>query len=233
MKIVILAAGLGSRLNKGETDRPKPLTMLSSGKSIMQNQIDNLAKYFSVDDILVVVGYKMTWIMEEFSDLSYVYNQDFSSTNTSKSLLKALKKIKGESVLWLNGDVVFDAELLSELFPLIAQNKTFVSVNNSKVSDEEVKYILDSNGDIKELSKIVENGLGEAVGINYVSSNDLDDFKKALEDCDDNDYFEKGIEKIIEKGTKIHPLDISKYFCMEVDFKEDLQEVNQKFQTYI
>ena len=53
MKIIILAAGIGSRLGN---PFPKPLTPLKNGKSIMQRQIDNITSYFDVNDITTVLG---------------------------------------------------------------------------------------------------------------------------------------------------------------------------------
>tara|TARA_R110000868_G_scaffold281257_1_gene541644 strand:+ start:8061 stop:8744 length:684 start_codon:yes stop_codon:yes gene_type:complete len=227
MKIVILAAGMGSRLGN---PFPKPLTPLVNGKSIMQTQMDNLAMYYSIDDIYTVVGFKKDLIMERFPEVSYIYNPFFDSTNTSKSLLKALKKFKDKSVLWLNGDVVFDGKLLSILNPYMKQKQSFVAVNTSKVAEEEVKYTL-KNGFIDELSKSVKNGLGEAVGINYVASKDINCFINRLEECDDNDYFERGLEIAISKDhLKIAAVDISAYNCMEIDFKEDLENANKLLQ---
>jgi len=49
MKIIILAAGIGSRL--GNT-LPKPLTELKNGKSIMQMMIDNISAKYNIDDII-------------------------------------------------------------------------------------------------------------------------------------------------------------------------------------
>ncbi|WNH07591.1 NTP transferase domain-containing protein [Thalassobellus suaedae] len=223
MKIVILAAGMGSRLGN---PFPKPLTPLKNGKSIMKMQTDNIASRYNIDDISVVVGFKKDLIMERFPELSYVYNPFFDRTNTSKSLLQVLKKNRDKSVLWFNGDVVFDEKILDILNPFIESNQSFVAVNTSKVADEEVKYTL-KEGFIDELSKTVENGLGEAVGINFISSNDIQDFIKRLEECDANDYFERGLELAIEKDNlKIKAVDISKYNCMEIDFIEDLENAN-------
>jgi choline kinase len=226
MKIVILAAGIGSRLGN---PFPKPLTPLNNGKSIMGMQIDNLTQHFNIDDINTVVGFKKDLIMERFPEVTYIYNPFFDRTNTSKSLLKALRKNKDKSVLWLNGDVVFDEKLLEKLKILIRDEQSFVAVNTSKVADEEVKYIL--KGDyISELSKSVKNGLGEAVGINFISAKDILPFIKRLEECDDNDYFERGLELAIEKDDlKIKAIDISEFDCMEVDFREDLENANNLF----
>lgn len=227
MKIVILAAGIGSRLGN---PLPKPLTILKNGKSIMQQQIENLTAHFDIDDINIVVGFKKELILESFPDITFIYNQLFDQTNTSKSLLKALKKLHRESVLWLNGDVVFDADILKELMKTIVGNKSFVCVNNQEVGEEEVKYTLDEQGYIKELSKKVNHGIGEAVGINFISSKDINTLIARLEQCNDNDYFERGIEMAIEKdGMKVTAIDISKFRCMEIDFREDLDKANKIF----
>ncbi|TXG39207.1 phosphocholine cytidylyltransferase family protein [Seonamhaeicola maritimus] len=223
MKIIILAAGIGSRLGN---PFPKPLTPLKNGKSIMRMQTDNITSMYNVDDINVVVGFKKDLIMERFPELTYIYNPFFDRTNTSKSLLQALKKQRDKAVLWFNGDVVFDGNLLKILDPYIEANESFVAVNTSKVAEEEVKYTL-KDGYIDKLSKTVKNGLGEAVGINFISSNDILKFINRLEECDDNDYFERGLELAIEKDNiKIKAVDISEYNCMEIDFIEDLESVN-------
>lgn len=223
MKIIILAAGIGSRLGN---PFPKPLTPLKNGKSIMQMMMENITEYFSIDDIITVVGFKKNVIMESFPKVSYVYNPYFDTTNTSKSLLCALKKCRNESVLWLNGDVVFDKALLQELKPYVEKNNSFAAVNTSSVAEEEVKYTL-QDGYINKLSKEVKNGLGEAVGINFIASSDINNFIQQLESCEAQDYFEKGLELIIEKNAaQIKAVDISKFNCMEIDFKEDLENVN-------
>jgi choline kinase len=223
LKIVILAAGIGSRLGN---PFPKPLTPLKDGESIMEKQLKNISKYFDINDVTTVVGFKKDLIMERFPEVNYVYNPFFDQTNTSKSLLQALKKHRGKSVLWFNGDVVFDEKLLSVLLKDIQENNSFISVNTLSVADEEVKYTLKNNF-VNELSKEVKNGLGEAVGINFISSKDLDTFISQLEKCGDNDYFEKGLEMAIaQDNLKVKAVDISKYNCIEVDFAEDLKNAN-------
>jgi choline kinase len=151
-------------------------------------------------------------------------------TNTSKSLLKALRKVRNAGALWLNGDVVFDIRVLEKIKPLVESEMSFVCVNRSRVGEEEVKYIIDDKGLIKELSKKVSNALGEAVGINYISRKDVNALVERLEECAPNDYFERGIELAIEKDSlKIVPADISEFNCVEVDFKQDLEKANELF----
>lgn len=226
--IVILAAGVGSRLGR---PHPKPLTPLNDGESILHRALRHLTSRFSRHSIHLVVGFKKEMIMEAAPDVGFIYNQDYGDTNTSKSLLKALTITGPGGVLWLNGDVVFDDAVLDDLLPHIAMDRSFVCVNTESVAEEEVKYTLDSDGYIAELSKTVASGaLGEAVGINFISSGDRALLAKRLDECDAQDYFERGLELAIAKdGMKVEALDISRHPVIEVDFAEDLARANETF----
>ena len=227
-QVVILAAGMGTRLAR---PLPKPLTELRDGRSIMKQQIDNLKFAFAESyRVMIVVGFKLEAIIERFPEATFVYNEFFDQTNTSKSLLKALKASGDGGVLWMNGDVVFDPQVLVRVTPMMEADQSFIVVNQSKVSDEEVKYTLDSDGFIKELSKQVVGGLGEAVGINFVSAADKAALIQRLAEVDDQDYFERGIEFAIDKdAAKFKAIDISDLYAVEVDFDEDLARANELF----
>lgn len=226
--IVVLAAGVGSRLGR---PHPKPLTPLSGGETILGRALRMLTSRFQRHSVHLVVGFKKEMIMEEVPDVGFIYNQAYGDTNTSKSLLKALTILGPGGVLWLNGDVVFDEGVLDDILPYIATDRSFVCVNTAKVGEEEVKYTVDPDGYIQYLSKTIPSGaLGEAVGINFVSADDRPLLARRLEECDDQDYFERGIELAIEKdGLRIEALDISHRPVIEVDFAEDLARVNRTF----
>ncbi|NOZ07792.1 MAG: phosphocholine cytidylyltransferase family protein [FCB group bacterium] len=222
MRAIILAAGIGSRLGK---PHPKPLTRLASGETILERQIDRLTRFLTLDDIILVVGYKKDLIMERFPRLTYVYNNFYDTTNTASSLLAGLRKVRNEDVLWLNGDVVFEQEALERI---LAAKVSAVAVNTDSVGDEEIKYTLNEEGAILDLSKTVKNGLGEAVGINLVRAADLSRLVAGLERCEANDYFERGIEIAAREGLKMFPVYINNLLCMEIDFEEDLKNVNDR-----
>ncbi|MGL4338844.1 MAG: NTP transferase domain-containing protein [Rhodoglobus sp.] len=224
-QIVILAAGMGSRLGRS---LPKPLTELADGRTIMRQQFDNIRYAFGADaQITIVVGYKLEYIIEAFPEASFVYNEQYDQTNTSKSLMRALQASTTGGVLWMNGDVVFDPTALQRAAKLVARDQSFVSVNTAKVSDEEVKYTTDAEGYIHELSKTVEGGLGEAVGINYISRGDKAVLLRHLKRVGDQDYFERAVELAIEHDRLlIEPVDISDLYAVEVDFAEDLERAN-------
>jgi choline kinase len=226
MRIVILAAGVGSRLGN---PYPKPLTQLDDGRSIMQRQLENLAARFDPTLISIVVGFKMELIMENFPDVTFIYNQDYAETNTSQSLLKALRLTGLEPVLWLNGDVVFEPELLDSFRDQTREDRSFVAVNTASVGEEEVKYDLDAEGFICALSKHVPDPLGEAVGINYVAAADKPSLVNGLTHCGPMDYFERGIElSIMRDRCRYEPVDVSASLCIEVDFLSDLAKANEQ-----
>lgn len=224
-QIVILAAGMGTRLGR---PWPKPLTKLADGRSIMGQQIDNVRAAFGADaSIMVVVGFKLELILEAFPDVIYVYNEMYDQTNTNRSLLKALRLAAPGGVLWMNGDVVFDPRVLERARALMEAGTSFICVNTSAVAEEEVKYTVDDAGNVALLSKSVAAPLGEAVGINYVSDSDRANLVRGLQACSDADYFERGIEITIDRdGTQVVPLDITDLFAVEVDFEEDLTRAN-------
>lgn len=224
-QIVILAAGMGSRLGRS---LPKPLTELADGRTIMRQQFDNIRQAFGSDaQVTVVVGYKLENIIEAFPEASFVYNEQYDQTNTSKSLMRALQASAPGGVLWMNGDVVFDPAALERAAELVARDRSFVSVNTASVSDEEVKYTVDAEGFVSQLSKTVAEGLGEAVGINYISREGKAVLLRQLRRVADQDYFERGIELAIEKDRLlVEPLDISDLYAVEVDFAEDLERAN-------
>jgi choline kinase len=222
--IVILAAGLGVRLGR---PLPKPLTPLRDGRSILKQQHEALSAAFPDSRIHVVVGFKHELIMEAFPDSLFVYNPDYSETNTSKSLLRALRLTEDGGVVWLNGDVVFDPRLLDELRPFVESDQTAVCVNEEQVAEEEIKYALDGDGNIGRLSKRVEHALGEAIGINFLAAKDRQTLIRHLEACDDGDYFERGIETAIAAGELVvKPVSVTRYAAIEVDTEEDLGAAN-------
>lgn len=217
---------MGTRLG---SPYPKPLTQLVDGRTIMAQQVQNLQSAFGDDvHIMTVVGFKLELILEAFPNSVYIYNERYDQTNTSKSLLKAFTVAPPGGILWMNGDVVFDPAIFGLLAAHMKAGQSLICVNTAAVGEEEVKYRVDSNGYVSELSKQVSNALGESVGINFIAEADRAAVTARLAECDDQDYFERGLELAIEKdGLKLLPVDIKELFAVEVDFAEDLTRANE------
>lgn len=222
MKIIILDAGLGSRL--GLEERPKGLVTLANGKQILEHQLDGLGRYVRLSDVRVVVGYQSDKFIARFPHLTFVHNHQFAMENTAKSLLRALEGIEGEDVLWLNGDVVFHHSVIGKV---LAGRRNSVLVNVSVVGPEEVKYLTDDFGRILEISKGVMEAPGEALGINFVAGSDLHLLKEALSECGQMDYFEAGMQECLDAGVEFWAVPVESEECMEIDIPEDLDRANR------
>ncbi len=219
MKAVILAAGMGKRLGGSI---PKPLTSLVNGKTIMDFQVERLSSIIDARNIIVVVGYKKEMVMGRFPHLTFIHNEDFAQTNTSKSLLLALRKVD-DDVMWLNGDVYFDQEVLKLL-----HNPGFSCclVDKKRCGPEEVKYDLNKDGFIYRISKTVPKPQGECLGINVVLKKDLAAFRDELENVNNQDYFEKALENLtMADKMRLRPVEVGEFYCNEIDFEDDLKAV--------
>jgi choline kinase len=219
MKVVILIAGIGSRLGNA---LPKCLTPLRPDYTILDHQLENLEAFAGA--VIAVVGFKKDIIQERHPELLFTYNPQFDQTNTSQSLLLALRHFKGEDVLFLNGDVVFDPRIIP---PLLDCEESCMAVVKIPVGEEEVKFSLDARGHIDAVSKAVPDPLGEAIGINLIRARDLKLVTQCLESCAPMDYFERGLEIAIAKGLRLRAVDVTHLPCIEVDCLDDLKRAKE------
>jgi NDP-sugar pyrophosphorylase family protein len=124
---VLLAAGLGDRLEPLTWDRPKCLVAVD-GTPILGRLALTLDKY-GIERLVVVAGYKAEMISDYLGEsfggvaVEYVVSPRFATTNTMYSLWLA-KDLVDESTLLIESDVVFDGELLE---PLLRPDRIAVS----------------------------------------------------------------------------------------------------------
>ena len=129
MQAVILAAGQGIRLRPLTDNCPKCLVEVG-GKPILRYQLEALCAA-GVRECIVVVGHRAAQVRyafgSRFRDLSitYVENPIFDSTNNIYSLWLARREVT-EDLLLLEGDVLFEPELLMDLLHLPYANTAVV-----------------------------------------------------------------------------------------------------------
>jgi len=226
MHIVILAAGRGSRLGR---DIPKPLTRLVTGETIMERQLSAFARVFPDTPVTIAVGHQVEHIVAAYPDLQKHYNARFAVTNTAKTLEGAAHGTPfDEGVLWVNGDLVFDDEVLNIMRRYVRTEHSAVAVSRGPVNDEEIKFTLDPDGFIDRLNKTIHPrfALGEGVGLNYISVHDKGEFLYWLNRVRDDDYFERAIELSASSGLRFEPADVTGHTAIEIDFADDLVRAN-------
>ena len=94
MKVIILAAGEGTRLRPLTLNNPKCLVELF-GKSILQWQID-IFNDFQIKNIIIVKGYLEKKI--NLPNITYYINEKFSTTNMIETLFSARNEMN-ESII--------------------------------------------------------------------------------------------------------------------------------------
>jgi choline kinase len=219
MKVVILMAGIGTRLG---SKLPKCLTQLKPDYTILDHQLENLEAY--ADDIIAVVGFRRDLIRRRHPSLAFLDNALFHETNTSQSLLIALSRLNGEDVLVLNADVVFDPRVIAALLKC---EQSCMAVMRHPVADEEMKVAVDARGKITFVSKTVAEPAGEAIGINLIRARDVALVTLGLQRCRPMDYFERGLEIAIGKGLTLCAVDVTEFPCVEIDYIDDLNRARE------
>jgi choline kinase len=110
MKAVIVAAGMGRRLNPYTDDRPKCMVPVA-GKPILQRQVDALRAH-GVDDVIVVRGYLGDRITVD--GLRFYENPRFRENNILASLMYAASELDEEFVFSYS-DIVFHPDVVATL----------------------------------------------------------------------------------------------------------------------
>ena len=83
MKVIILAAGQGTRLRPLTDDRPKCMVEVN-GRSIIERQLDTMhACGISDEDITIICGYCSETLRNRFNDtnINLIVNEKYDSTN--------------------------------------------------------------------------------------------------------------------------------------------------------
>ena len=161
MRAVILAAGRGTRMPEITKDKPKCLIEIA-GKTILERQIDILSKNF-VEKIYVVIGYRAEEIKNKIrnvENVEIIENKDYATTDNIYSLHLTNDKIKNEEFILLNGDAVFEENIIKML--VSKQGFDIAPVDSEHYDLEELK-VREENGIIVEIlpktaSKEVSDG---------------------------------------------------------------------------
>lgn len=113
MKIILLAAGRGSRLGDRTKDKPKCMCSLY-GKTLLERALQTIEQAgFSRDQIGIVTGYRSEMIQAQ--GVHYFHNENWETTNMVVSLTKAAAWLRREPCLVCYSDIVFSPDAIRKL----------------------------------------------------------------------------------------------------------------------
>ena len=137
--LVILAAGLGSRLKSLTKNIPKAMVKYK-GRRFIEIQINNIDKKY-INKFIVVLGYKSIilkkFLLKKFPEIKFefVYNKNFRNNNSGQSFFHAYKMIKTKEYIHLNCDCIFSKRHFKKLIK--SKFKNLISVRSDiKLSDK-------------------------------------------------------------------------------------------------
>lgn len=122
MRAVVLAGGLGTRLQSVLMGQPKPMAKVS-GRPFLEIILENLIKN-GISEVIISVGYKSEQIISYFGamfrGIPLTYQVESEPLGTGGAMKQALSSMAEEHCLVVNGDsyVDFDLFRLTKMYEL-------------------------------------------------------------------------------------------------------------------
>ncbi|MCC5855529.1 MAG: phosphocholine cytidylyltransferase family protein [Idiomarina sp.] len=239
MKVVILAAGQGTRLRPYTNEKPKCMVELCE-KPLLEYQLDAFRKA-GVSDITVIAGYQQDKINQ--AGVKKVINEKYASTNMVSTLMCAKELFDGsDDVLITYGDIVYEQRILDAI--LSASGPVAITIDrewrrlwalrmDNPLKDAETLRL--SGDQVLELGKRPKNYEeieGQYMGLIKVSAEKACDFVRTWEQMDrtalydgqdfDNMYLTSFIQYLIDDNWFVRAVPVVNGW-LEIDTVDDLK----------
>ena len=242
MKVIILAAGQGTRLRPYTNDRPKCMVSLY-GKPLLHHQL-YVMDQCGIDrtDIAVVGGYLQEKL--DAPGIKQFTNPLFAETNMVETLFSAEEFMADDQDLIIAyGDIIYQKDVLESL--LATEGELVVaadleweklwSLRMENPLDDAETFKISKQGFVTELGKkptVIADAEAQYMGLIKVTASKVNAFKasyhlldrQALYDGKDflNMYMTSFLQGLIESEWKVTPCLISNGW-LEVDTAEELE----------
>ncbi len=236
MRVIIPAAGKGSRLGRETKDNTKCMVDFIDGKII--DHTINILEDLNLHKITIVTGYKSSSLrdyLKHKKHIEYIENKEFETTNNIVSIYLALQEIKNEDVMIIESDLVFEKEVINRA--LNAKGDCVILVDKYdqtmdggavKIENKNIYFYKPTMDDIK-------NGALKTVNIYKMSNMFIKNLylpllKIYIENNYLNEYYEDALSHVSNlPERKLTLEDISGLKWHEIDNKNDLDIAKVKF----
>ena len=247
--VIIIAAGLGSRLKKYTDNLPKCMLDFA-GKTLLQRQIEAF-KINGLNKISVIRGFKKEKI--NYPDLTYFENKEYKNNNILNSLMYAEDALNGHVIVSYS-DILFEKEVVKRLMESehdisivvdIDWRDYYINRKDHPINEAE-NVIFDANNNVVEIGKIhtgKHDVHGEFIGMLKLSPRGSEIFKKHFHRAKDlywNKPFQRAktfqkayitdiIQDMTDLGVPIHCVIIERGW-KEIDTEEDYINALKSFE---
>ena len=236
---VILVAGIGSRLRPITDDRPKALVDLG-GETILGRTVRLLASY-GVRKVVLATGYREDAVRAAMHDappvmsVEYCRNPEFDRTQNSVSLALCRDALGADAFFKLDGDVVFQRQVLERLDASSAE--LAVAVDAGRMLDAEAMKVTLSGPGATQIAAFgkgiaLAQSAGESIGIERISNRFSTSLFAALAATIDGGetglYYEDVYSRLIAAGSlQAEAVAVADLPWTEVDDFSDLERARE------
>lgn len=247
MRVIILAAGQGTRLRPFTNEKPKCMVELH-GKPLLHHQLTQIKKCnIDINSIAIVGGYLSDRINSEC--INIFENKNYESSNMVHTLFCAQEFMSFEEDLIISyGDIVYDSSVLDKLIKADGDVVVSADLDWYKLWKERMENPLEDAETFKitENNKILELGKrpvsidevqAQYIGLVKVSSSKVNDFIKFYELMNktkiydgqsfNNMYFTSFLQCLIDSGWNV-VADLINNKWIEVDSVDDLKSYQNR-----
>lgn len=228
MKVLLLAAGRGTRISRYLSGNPK-CTVDIGDEKLIRYTIDLFNKK-GITDIGIVLGYRAEVIREVLSDknVRFFYNPFYDVTNSIASAWFAKDFLAAaDDTLIMNADVYLEEAMLDEILATRLSPVMFADGTRKEEADYKFKYtdgILEKYG--KDLTG--DDISGEYIGIGRFNREFMPEFLAQLEKMISTQRHSVWWENILYEmvgSRNIYVASLDGLFWAEVDYIEDYERI--------
>jgi choline kinase len=238
MRAIILSAGQGKRLLPLTEHTPKCLLTVQDGTSLLEFQLQCLAAC-GVEQASVMVGFGAELVEEQLAksevdgiEVRTIYNPFYHLSDNLATAWLAQSEMT-EDFLLLNGDTLFEPEVLQRLLDSPEAPLTLTINVKDRYDDDDMKVRVDAAGRLRAVGKTLPlDGVdGESIGLMLFRGAGVSAFRAALEDAirgpEGLKRWYLSVVDSLAATTRVMTTDISGIWWGEVDWPEDLSEVRK------
>jgi 2-aminoethylphosphonate-pyruvate transaminase len=219
---VVLAAGLGSRLQSVHATAPQGFVEID-GVPIIQRSVDAL-RAAGIREFVIVVGWMANhyreWAAND-SAITCVENADYATTGSLQSLMIGCSAVPGRDVLVVESDLLYDPSAAAALLSAPSAD-TLLASGFTSSGDEVWVYGADSR--LEHLSKTAWNervAIGELVGLTRLSTATIAELAAAARELPPSAHYEDGLNAVAGKRI-ISLLHLNNLAWCEIDDEQHL-----------
>ena len=231
--VVVLAAGIGSRLSPITDNVPKSMVPVN-GTPLLARFLAQISKSGIECKVIIVAGYLSEQIIEFVScidqKINVVINKDYKTTNNMESCRLALESSDYDDCIIVNADCIYDDEIVTKM---MTKRESCIAVDSSQYSEENMKVSL-SGSNIIEISKALPNlkGIHTSIDLYHFIKSDVDKLLEIMLTYHNNNDLQQWTEVAINELVKIYnvkPCDFNGLRWMEIDNHSDLKYAERLF----